>query len=152
MNYLFRFFILITWFNGFGQKTPPPIQVGSADKINLISELTEVMDYELLFNEVKNIVTEDIISTNNIDRTPVDSIMTFITFEELPDFYKFGMYLNIHSDKTEDEIDDLIQEFSKYTDVQKMEIEVMMKYGVTAIENYFSYINSEFKKRYNSGI
>lgn len=124
----------------FGQEElPPPAAMAPKSHEPLIDSLVEVMDYELIFGELKKEMIETFFKENDLDTHRKEQFFRDIRYYE-----KRSMFYNVYGLESKRELEDLITEFRLYSDEEK--ISLIHRYKRIALSNYRNYIKYECEK------
>jgi hypothetical protein len=99
---------------------PPPAAVPEKENISLIDELIEVMDYELCFNFMRDQVVQAYAEEHDWSEEKTQDALNTISYLDMPNYKREGMYYNIHANKSSDELKKMITRFKSYSDKEKM--------------------------------
>lgn len=91
------------------------------------------MDYELIFGELKKEMLETYFKENDLDTDLKEQFFRDIRYYEKP-----SMFYNVYGLDSKKELEELIAEFSLYSDKEK--ISFIDRYNKIALANYRNYI------------
>lgn len=126
---------LVVSFSSLAQDEPPATAQAPKIHEHLIDSLVKVMDYELIFGELKKEV---------IEKQNLKPDIKEIAYSDIQYYEKPSIFYNVYGFESKKELEDLITEFLLYSDKEK--INLIDRYKRVALINYRNYIKYECQK------